>query len=757
VPVEDRHGADVSGRANPNRRVASIRHRDRNAIVWLTAAHISRWPRRTTSAHSRAGSAANGRRGSHRPASARKLLWDLRANTMLGAAKADGVGSNPVARADLPWLTRLARALVLASLEAASAGLAAWAFASRNIMPAYVRHNDLCRAGRRYAFIDMGVGVAIAAAVVAALFVWNRRLALGRVERLARLASPVFLAGLVPILFDHRLWDGRDSVVLPLVVIFSWGLYASVVVAWRTGTAWPALYPIRIAVRLRERPRAHPGAIGTRVDPALLVVIAGACAYAVYFSIVTIVNHRNLGTSSFDLGLEENLIWHVVHGGPLFRSTPFSGPTGTHFGNHATFFAFLIAPLYWLSPHPETLLVIQATLLGAAAIPLYLYARRHVSATIAAVVAFSYLVYPPLHGANLYDFHYLPLGVFFLWLTLYAAESRKLALTATAAVLALSTREDVAACLCVVGVFLLLSGAAARIGAVLAALAGTYFITMKLGIMPRFAGGGESFISQYKGLQPPDEHGFGGVLKTIIANPAFTANVVFEGDKLIYVFQLMAPILFLPLIRPVGFLLVLPGIVFTLMSTGYWPLYQPCFQYTSYWIAFEFIGVVLALEHAGHARYDGDRVGPARQRALTMALVAASLTCTYLDGAVLNQNNVRGGFGRINLLTTDADLRNRADLASLIGQIPADGKVVASEHLVPHVAGRSDVYTLRYGTFDADWLLFQMPIGGDERARARSLLEDGHFGIVDDRGEMVLAQRGHSPVENVAVLERMGN
>ena len=184
------------------------------------------------------------------------------------------------------------------------------------------------------------------------------------------------------------------------------------------------------------------------------------------------------------------------------------------------------------------------------------------------------------------------------------------------------------------------------------------------------------------------------MLKTLVANPVFTANVVFERDKLAYAFQLMTPVLFLPLTRPIGALLALPGLVFTLLSTGYWPLYQPSFQYTSYWTAFVFIGVVVALEHVGRPRPAGGLDGPARQRALVIALAAASFACTNLDGALLNRENVRGGFGRINLRTTEADLRNRADLDALVRQIPAAGKVVASEHLVPHVSGRTNAYTL---------------------------------------------------------------
>ena len=72
--------------------------------------------------------------------------------------------------------------------------------------------------------------------------------------------------------------------------------------------------------------------------PAAIVFVAAA-GYTVLFSVYTVTFHRNLHTAAYDLGLEDNLVWNVLHGFGFFRSTVFSGPTGSHFGNHATFFS----------------------------------------------------------------------------------------------------------------------------------------------------------------------------------------------------------------------------------------------------------------------------------------------------------------------------------------------------------------------------------------------------------------------------------
>ena len=430
------------------------------------------------------------------------------------------------------------------------------------------------------------------------------------------------------------------------------------------------------------------------------------------------------------------------------------GPTGSHMARHATFFAYVIAPIYALAPHPETLLVIQAVMLGWAAAPLYVYARRRLPPWTAATVAWLYLIYAPLHGANLYDFHFLTLSVPFLWLLLLAVESRRSGWVIATTILALSVREDVGCSVGVLGLWLLLSGAAARTGAALAAAGFGYFLVMKLGVMPRFSDSGETFINQYAGLLPQGAHSFAGILETIAANPPFTTHVVLERDKIVYALKLLAPVLLVPLARPITVLLMLPGALFTLLSTGYAPLYQISFQYTAYWTPLVFLAVVVELERVTRAQHASDGGGALRRRSLLAGLVAASLACSYLYGAILPHEGLRCGTERPRFRETPEDVQRRADLAALSPQIPENAKVAASEHLLPHVSGREVAYTLRFGVHDAEYVLFAVPMRGDERDRALPLLRAGSFGVVDDRGGMALARRGESTSLNAALLIR---
>ena len=62
---------------------------------------------------------------------------------------------------------------------------------------------------------------------------------------------------------------------------------------------------------------------------------------------------------------------------------------------------------------------------------------------------------------------------------------------------------------------------------------------------------------------------------------------------------------------------------------------------------------------------------------------------------------------------------------------------------------------MRMGIHDAEYLLFSVPPGGDERKHAREALEPGTFGVVAERGQYVLARRGHPTDLNAGVLSRI--
>jgi uncharacterized membrane protein len=323
------------------------------------------------------------------------------------------------------------------------------------------------------------------------------------------------------------------------------------------------------------------------------------------------------------------------------------------------------------------------------------------------------------------------------------------------ALLTLSVREDVSMGLVIGGLFLIMTNRRSRAGLYLAMAGAFYFVAMKLVIMPLQRGGHEAFIHQYAGLVPEGSKGFGGVMKTVLGNPSFTLGVILEKEKLIYLLEIFLPLGFFPLRRSIGLLCCVPGFLFTLLSTGYRPLYQISFQYTAHWTSYLFIALIANLAWVERTAERQGRRGQAQRRAWIVAISMAMLATSYQLGGLLQHHATRGGFGVYHFGTGPEDVARRRSVTELLALVPRKAKIVSSENIVPQTSNRAFAYTLRMGIADADFLLFSVPPGGEERAKVMEVLPSGTFGVVAERGEFVLAQRGHSTEMNAGVLARM--
>lgn len=643
------------------------------------------------------------------------------------------------------------RALLMLLVEGASIGLGAALLLRKAEVMDYVLRNDIPARGRTFILIVMlGCGALGALLGLVALVV--NRLPARRLDAVARRLLPVALIGLLPLLYRWRTWYGRDLTYLVLALLGGLAARATLEPAFLAPPLWP-----RLGDRL-ARARARLAGAWPRLwsRAPFIVVCLGVAVYAVHFSVVTVVHHWNAWSSSFDLAIFDNLMWNVVHGnGPIFKSTPAFGPgSHSHLGSHATFHAYLYAPFYALVPRAETLLVMQATMVAAGAIPLFLVARRRIGEWASVVLAVIYLLYPPQHGANLYDFHWLITTPFFLWMTFWAVEERRPILTVVFVICCLGLREDVSPGIAVIGAYLLLSGERPRAGFVLMLVGGCFFVLIKFIIMPRFGGGGASYLYVYQGLVPKEGGGFGGVLKTVFANPAYTLDTLLTRDKVVYVLHVMVPLLFLPLRRPACAVLLLPGFLFTLIATGYQPVYSITFQYTTHWTSYVFLAAALALP--GVVERAGER-GSARKKTLLLAMLFAAFAVSYNFGALLQQNTAWGGFGPYRFGTNSEDLDRRKAIAAARAVVPRDARVAASEQLVPQFSNRDHAYTLRMGVFDADYIIFSLALGtSGERPHVDDALRSRKFGVALVQYPLAVLKRGHETSGNADLLKRIG-
>jgi uncharacterized membrane protein len=587
--------------------------------------------------------------------------------------------------------------------------------------------------GRNLFVITVILGAVLPNLAAFAYHLWTGRA--DKVMALARMLAPLSLAFLLPSMFTWQFGRARPLVYLVTLGIFGLGLRQ--------------LLPGCIT-ELKERVRWDEW----RPPPRWIytaVVVAASLAYTLYMSFYTIRNHHLVGTTAFDLGIYDNLLFNAKHG-RFFHSPVLFGPGDRNYlAGHAEFAMLLFVPFYAIRPSAEAMLVIQAAVLGTSAIPLYLFARRLIPTWGATVLALAYLMFAPLHGPQFYDFHWLPLSMFFVFWMIYGVVSERRWVTVLSVLVVYAIREDTALGVAFFGLFLMVTGWRPRTGFWLAATATVWFVLVRFVIMP--LAGPWYFANLYNGLFSDGDASFQSVIRTLITNPDFVLSSLLKEDKLLYVLHMLTALALVPARRLVYVLLFIGGSIITVLTTENPPMVSIAFQYTSHWIPYLFLATALSLAGLGQIR--------TLRPGVAASLVALSITVlshSYNFGAVLQHEAFVGGFRHINFTFDDFARTRYANVRKLTDQIPRSASVAATEYMTPHVSARLDAFVLRWDCGDVDYVfLSNREMGETVRKSLNTMFKRKSYGLLGKTGEeFYLFKQGHQSPETPAALAALG-
>lgn len=538
---------------------------------------------------------------------------------------------------------------------------------------------------------------------------------------LARIFAPLTLVGLVPPLLDQTVWAEPFAAAMAIatfVILFE-RLFRVTLAAWSeyggTSTA----------------PCSHVSRRARRISTA--VTLAAVAGYGIYISRYTLFQHWRFQTYNYDLGQYDNIFWNALHGRPMVCTPLGAFKNWSELGGHADLGTFFLLPFYAIYPHAETLLIMQSVLLGLGAIPIYLFAARRLPPAYASVLAICYLLFPPLHGANFYDFHFQPIAATFVLFTIWLVDIRRWFWAGLFYVIAISCREDTSVGLTFLGLYLILSRYRPTAGAIMAVVGLIYFVVMRFYIMASYGPGWFSDI--YKDLypQPSGPNSYGGVMQTLATNPTFVFRTLLTSDKLRYFLQIMTPLAFLPLRRVYLLPALAPGALFTLLTTGYGPTTDIAFQYSGQFTPYIFMASAVALASI-------NAKGRLPARAALGALIVGTFLCTKHWGAFPPSTTFKGGFSMVSFARpTAADFQKARDLKVLAAMIPEEAPFAVSEQELPHVSGRLKVLTLRDGVGIADYLLYGLTSAGSHIGVEE--LAKGTFVEIGQRPGLMLLKR----------------
>jgi uncharacterized membrane protein len=325
----------------------------------------------------------------------------------------------------------------------------------------------------------------------------------------------------------------------------------------------------------------------------------------------------------------------------MLSVTDVQGEQISRLGSHFDPILALLAPLWWLWPSPELLLVVQAVAVASGALPVFWLGRRNVrSDHAAAALAVAYLLSPPVQWLTVSDFHPVALACPLLLFAWWHLDNGRLWAFALLAALAIATKEHVGLAVAAIGVWYAVRHRSPRAGAAIAVIAGAAALVAALVVVPHFALAGTSaFESRYK-------------------SPSL------DGRDLSYLASLLLPLALLPLAAPLALLAALPELGLNLLSVT---VTQTSVK-THY--AATIVPALLVATVFGVARL-GSRLA-------YVAVLAA------LAGAV-----VLGPLGRVHIRADAHDAAARRALAL----VPAGAPVSATNTLGAHLSARRRIFS----------------------------------------------------------------
>jgi len=478
---------------------------------------------------------------------------------------------------------------------------------------------------------------------------------------------------------------------------------------------------------------------------AFVAVVGLWLGYGFFFTRLSIVNHHALTTRTIDLGYYDNIFWQSVHGHPLACTFI---KAGYHGSAHFDPILVLLSPLYLLYPRAEFILGLQSFWCGAGAIPVYLIARHHLGSRFQSVLLSAcWVLHPALQGANMYEFHSLTLAGPPLMFALYFLLREKRWAYWVAFAACLLVREDLPLMLCMVGAWAILqpNGRLRGTGILTIVLSLAYFVVVKKWFMTSsgvIMSGPEAYsYAYYYEEMIPGGKGIGGLLLSLLTNPAFVIAQAFEEAKVEFLVTVFLPLLFLPFAGRGGRLLLVYGLMFCLLASRT-AVFSTHFQYTNTILPFAFFLAPQALKQIADGKLAGAYgLSSARlQRALAVTALFASIAVTFKFGGIVENKSFRGGFYPVVRELSDEGRANYEFVEEMIAKIPPTASVAASNRMGPHISNRREAYF--YGQKSAEFILLdERELKPDRKTALRKALTAATIVEVGRRGSLVLYQQ----------------
>lgn len=164
--------------------------------------------------------------------------------------------------------------------------------------------------------------------------------------------------------------------------------------------------------------------------------------YTLAASLVSLHRFWQYEVFYYDFGIFDQAIWNVAHfRPPIIDHFVIGGKV--IFADHFSPSIFLLTPIYWLTSHPEALLIAQALAVGLSALVLYFLGKHILKQSIGALaVTIIYLMFVGTQNALIADIHEVTFMMLPLMLSLYALITKRSKLFCISFLITLGFKES---------------------------------------------------------------------------------------------------------------------------------------------------------------------------------------------------------------------------------------------------------------------------------------------------------------------------
>ena len=479
----------------------------------------------------------------------------------------------------------------------------------------------------------------------------------------------------------------------------------------------------------------------------LIAVLSLAAIFAVVFSYLSILRFNSFQSSAFDMGIMIQVVWNTSEGWFLQESVNMGFSSLRFWVAHWEFIYIFIAMLYKLFSTPYTLLIFQSVIVSLGAIPIYYLAKKVVNDNkLALLFSLSYLLYPAIQNATLFDIHGVTLAAPFLIFTFYYLQEKKFKLFVVFGVIALLCREDSSLLVFMMGLYAYFFMKEKKIGIFTACVSIIYFVVWYKRMTIRAMIGLPEIVIM-EGAETHWEH-----LSQVKGNPLYLIKHLLKIYNIKYFINLLGPVGFLSLLSPALLLIASPIFAINLLSDWFYA-HGIEHHYSATITPFIFISAIYGTRNLINF-LKKKSLNNNLLKVIYSFVISLSLLFFFLESNAFDAKKWK---------MTD----HHKIIKKVISKIPQDASLTAEIKLVPHAAERHNLYAFNDHVYDADYILYDfyaptvnlatrktyhLPFLCPDNDSIRKVISNREYGIVHYEDGVCLLKNGANFEDGVRKL-----